>query len=432
MENYNFEPEDLDNINDKKSDFFAFVAENVKNFVDLGLMKYESLDSAEKSFWKVFTKNHQEIRTDEKLVRHFVLRKKEKLSKELVTPLFMGTLYSDLPDNVQKEYWKQMLGFFLVFELHHKSKSDVIINTLVPEIEKCVQEEQQILQDELDNTQSESLVETNDDVGKKLRAKLGRQARSRAPGSKSSAELNPNGGFDISKLNSMMASFGLDPSNPSSLDPSKLMDVVGKMMENTDPDSNPLAQLGLDEDMKNLNMGNLLNQLMPGVTDTKNENLMEALKLDITSTMGNLESADQVFDLTKKLGEKYQNMITSGQLDPTEIVGSLMGLMSDKQFTEELSKIDVSKIKPEDMVTKMMSEVSPEMLGQLTGGAGLEGLDLGNIGSLVSSVAGLAGAGSNQTQTQTSLPETELTPEQLEELEEYYNKIQVESQPELD
>jgi hypothetical protein len=210
------------------------------------------------------------------------------------------------------------------------------------------------------------------------------------------------------------------------------MDIVGKMMENTD--SNPLAQLGLDEDMKNLNMGNLLNQLMPGVADTKNETLMEALKSDITSTMGNLESADQVFELTKKLGEKYQNMIASGDLDPNEIVGSLMGLMTDKQFTEELSKIDVSKIKPEDMVTKMMSEVSPEMLGQLTGGAGLgglEGLDLGNIGSLVSSVAGLAGAGSNPSQV-AAVPETELTSEQLNELEEYYNKIQVESQPELD
>jgi len=428
MENYNFEPEDLDNINDKKSDFFAFVAENVKNFVDLGLMKYESLDLEEKNFWKVFTKNHQEIRDDEKLVRHFVLRKKEKLSKELKTPLFMGSLYGDLPSNVQKEYWNQMLGFFLVFELHHKSKSDVIVNTLVPEIEKCIQEEEQKLKEQLANIQSQSLLSNNDDISKKLKSKLGRQARSRAPGSNPAAA---GAGFDISKLNSMMASFGLDPSNPASLDPTKLMDVVGKMMENTDPNSNPLAQLGLDEDMKNLNMGNLLNQLMPGVTDTKNENLMEALKSDITSTMGNLESADQVFDLTKKLGEKYQNMIASGQVDPTEIVGSLMGLMTDKEFTEELSKIDVSKIKPEDMVTKMMSEVSPEMLGQLTGGAGLEGLDLGNIGSLVSSVAGLAGAGSNQSQTQP-LPETELTPEQLKELEEYYNKIQVESQPELD
>jgi hypothetical protein len=308
MENYSFEPEDIDNINDKKSDFFAFVAENVKNFVDLGLMEYESLDLAEKSFWKVFTKNHQEIRADEKLVRHFILRKREKMSKELETPLSMVTMYDDLPDNVKKEYWKQMLGFFLVFELHHKSKSDIIVNTLIPEIEKCVQEEeQQILQAELLSNQPKTLVQTNDDLSKKLKAKLGRQARSRALESNPSVGPNPNAGFDMSKLNSMMANFGLDPSNPSSLDPSKLMDIVGKMMENTD--SNPLAQLGLDEDMKNLNMGNLLNQLMPGVTDTKNETLMEALKSDITSTMGNLESADQVFELTKKLGEKYQNMI---------------------------------------------------------------------------------------------------------------------------
>jgi hypothetical protein len=417
MENYNFEPEDIDNINDKKSDFFAFAAENIKNLVDLGLIEYESLDIVEKNFWKIFTKNHQEIRADEKLVRHFILKKREKLFKELQIPLFMGSIYDDLPNNVQNEYWKQMLGFFLVFELHHKSKSDVIINTLIPEIEKCVQEEENL------QSQQSQQVQTNNELDKKLKTKLGRQSRLTSP----KTNVNTDG-FDISKLNKMMSNFGLDPSNPSSLDPSKLMDLVGKMMENTD--SNPLAQLGLDEDMKNLNMGNLLNQLIPGVADTKNENLMEALKSDITSTMDTLESADQVFELTKKLGEKYQNMIKSGEFDSSEIVGSLMGLMTDKQFTDELSKIDVSKIKPEDMVTKMMSEVSPEMLSQLSGG---DGLDLANIGSLVSSVAGLAGVGSTASQVAVDpTPETELTSDQLDELEEYYNKIQVESQPEID
>jgi hypothetical protein len=430
MENYNFEPEDLDNINDQKSDFFAIVAEQVKNLVELGVLKYEKLDSAEKSFWKVFTKNHQEIRSDEKLIRHFALKKKDKLAKELKTPLFASDIYGDLPEHVQKRYWNLILGFFLVFELHHKDKSDIIINTLVPEIEKGIQELAQAQAQQLVVlSQSSDQVQTNDELGKKLRTKLGRQAKARAPGS------NPAlaGGFDMSKLNSMMSSFGLDPSNPDSLDPSKLMGVMSKMMGSLDsgePGSNPLEQLGLDGDMKNLDMGSLLTQLMPGVTDSANQNLMQVLKSDITGTMGNLESADQVFEMTKKLGEKYQNMISSGQVDPTEIVGSLMGLMTDKQFTDELSKIDISKIKPEDMVTKMLSEVSPEMLGQLTGGSGLEGLDLGNIGSLV---AGLAGSATGSTQAPTNLaPEPELTPEQLKELEEYYSRIQVESQPELD
>jgi hypothetical protein len=113
--------------------------------------------------------------------------------------------------------------------------------------------------------------------------------------------------------------------------------------------------------------------------------------------------------------------------------------MTDKKFTEELGKIDVSKIKPEDMMSKMMSEISPEMISQLTGGLGgngeTGGLDLGNIGSLVSSVAGLAGTGSSSVQnSSTQEPEKELTPEQIRELEEYYSNINIDnsSQPELD
>jgi hypothetical protein len=88
----------------------------------------------------------------------------------------------------------------------------------------------------------------------------------------------------------------------------------------------------------------------------------------------------------------------------------------------------MSKIKPEEMVSKMMSEISPEMLSGLAGG---DGLDLGNIGSLVSSVAGLT-SGSSSAPSSAVQEEKELTPEQLKELEEYYSNIKVDSQPELD
>lgn len=419
MKHYNFSAENIDDINTQKSNFFSDVASQVTGLVDLGIFKFENLDLAEKSFWKIFTENHLEIRSDERLVRHFILRKKEKLSKELKTPLFMSDMYGDFPAVTTNEFWKFIHAMFLIFETSHESKSEAIVNTLAEELEKVLEKEQQALS----NTTMES--SGSKELGKKLHNKIGRKSRQRAG-------QEPQ--FDMSKLNSMMSSFGLDPSNPDSLDPSKLMGVMSKMMSSMDSDSgsNPLEQLGLGSDMKDIDMGNLLNQFMPGVSDSKNENLMSSLMSDITSTMGNLESADQVFDMTKQLGQKYQNMIMSGEVDPSEIVGSLMGLMTDKKFTEELGKIDVSKIKPEDMMSKMMSEISPEMIGQLTGGIGggseLGGLDLGNIGSLVSTVTGLAG-GSNASNPTSSVQEKELTPEQIKELEDYYNNLNLNTQP---
>ena len=433
MKEYNFSPENIDDINTQKSNFFSELTCDLTNLIDLGICNYESIDNVEKSFWKVFTSNHIEIRSDERLVRHFILRKKEKLSKELKTPLFGSEIYTDLPEKTKSAFWKFSQTMFLLFETSHEAKSQPIVNTLTEELEKVLakEEEQQIVV----NTSTNGDLTNKDELTKKLRNKIGRQAKSRSHGS--NPLLNQSHpAFDMNKLNSMMSSFGLDPSNPESLDPSKLMDVMGKLMgSSSDPSNpdqpNPLEQLGLGSDMKDLDVGNLINQFMPGMADAKNENLMKTLMQDITSTMGNLDSADQVIDTTKKLGQKYQELIASGEVDPSEIIGSLMGLMTDKNFNEELGKIDMSKIKPEEMVSKMMSEISPEMLSGLTGGNG--GLDLGNIGSLVSSVAGLTGTGAAPGTTSTAgQEEKELTPEQLKELEEYYSNIQVESQPELD
>jgi len=425
MKEYNFSPENIDDINSQKSNFFTDLTSELANLIDLELYSYSTIDKVEKSFWKVFTSNHLEIRSNERLVRHFILMKKEKLVKELTTPLFGSDLYTNLPDKSKSSFWKFSHTMFLLFETAHENKSQAIINTLTEELEKVLKQEQEQI---VVNTTGD--LANKDELTKKLHNKLGRQAKSRSHGANPLLnQANPS--FDMSKLNSMMSSFGLDPSNPESLDPSKLMDVMSKLMGGLDSNSNsdqpnPLEQLGLGSDMKNLDVGNLINQFMPGMADSKNENLMSSLMEDITSTMGNLESADQVIDTTKKLGQKYQDLIVSGQVDPSEIIGSLMGLMTDKNFNEQLGKLDMSKIKPEEMVSKMMSEISPEMLSGLTGGEG--GLDLGNISSLVSSVAGLTSSGANAGTT--GQDELELTADQLKELEEYYSNIQVEAEPE--
>jgi hypothetical protein len=179
------------------------------------------------------------------------------------------------------------------------------------------------------------------------------------------------------------------------------------------------------ENIENMDMGKMLNTIMPGMETKKNDVLMNDLINDITSNMGNLESSDQVFEITKQLGEKYQKMIISGEIDSSEVIGSLMGLMTDKKFTEELSKIDMSKIKPEEMVSKMMENISPEMLGGLTNG----NMDLTNIGSLITGITGMAGNTGMLGKTgevKQEVEQKELTAEQLKEMEDYYSKLNLE------
>ena len=394
----------------QKSDFFSLISKENANLIDLEVLNYKDFDNAEKNFWSSFVENHNEIRSDIKLTRHFILKKKEKLIKELKSPLFMCNIYDNLLENSKLEYWKFVQTVFLLFETVHNEKNDAIINTLSSELEKMVQEE----------INSKEKVNTKEKVNSKEKpvenlmdgfdmSKLGDLM----------GGLTGESGFDMSKLGDLMSGLG-GSNSESGFDMSKLGDLMQGLS-------------GGSENMGDIDMGKMLNSLMPGLDNKKNESLMTNLMNDITSTMGNLESTDQVFEITKQLGEKYQKMITSGEIDPTEIVGSLMGLMTDKKFNEELTKLDMSKINPEEMVSKMMEKVSPDMLGEVMGSVGSTNgnLDIANIGSLISGVTSLGNSHTSKTKLETE-ESVNLTAEQIQEMEDYYSNIKIDSQLELD
>ena len=417
MKNYNFTAENIDEINRQKSEFFSLISEQSSNLIDLQVLSYSELDNAEKLFWTKFIQNHEEIRGDIKLTRYFILRKKDKLVKELKTSLFMSNIYDNLMEETKNEYWKFVHTVFLLLESYHNEKNDAIINTLTSELEKILNKEQ----------------EQEEEQDKKEDKKEDKKGEKKVKNRKMGRLKNKENDFDMSKMNEMFGkmSGGLDMSKigemMGGLDLSKIGEMMGGLMNNNGSENIDMSKIGEmmgglmnnngSEKMENIDMGKMLNTLMPGVENKKNDVLMQDLMNDITSKMSNIESSEQVFEITTQLGEKYQNMITSGEINSSEILGSLMGLMTDKKFTEELSKIDMSKINPEEMVTKMMEKVSPEILG----GVNNENMDLSNIGSLISGITG------GQKKETEPVKEQDLTQEQLKEMEDYYSKLEIET-----
>ena len=122
MENYNFTPENIDDVNIQKTAFYEIFLEECSNLLDLGVLVKDNIDNSYKEFWTKFIKNHLEIRSEIRLTRHFILKKNDKLAKELKTSLFMKDIYSDLMDQSKREYWKFVHTVFLIFETVHKEK----------------------------------------------------------------------------------------------------------------------------------------------------------------------------------------------------------------------------------------------------------------------------------------------------------------------
>ena len=405
MQNYNFTPENIDDINGQKSEFFSLVLEQTEDLVNLGILSHNDFETADKLFWTKFIQNHEEIRSDIKLTRHFIIKKKDKLIKELKTSLFMSNIYDKFMDDTKSQYWKFVHTVFLLLESCHNEKNDAIINTLTGELAKLIKLE--VVEERVETSGQES---SKSSMSGRLKNKKLNKKQDELDMSKINDLL---GGMDMSKMGEMLG--GMDMSKMGEMLGGMDMSKIGEMMKGI-PGENG------SEDM---DMSKMLSTIMPGMETKKNDILMNDLIHDITSNMGNLESSDQVFEITKQLGEKYQKMIISGEIDSSEVIGSLMGLMTDKKFTEELSKIDMSKIKPEEMMSKMMENISPEMLGGLTNG----NMDLTNIGSLITGITGMAGNTGMLGKTgevKQELEQKELTEEQLKEMEEYYSKLSLE------
>jgi len=366
MENYNFVAENIDDINVQTGIFFNLLKDQSNKLIEIDK---KTLIILEKTLWSVFINNHLEIRQNMKLTRYFILKKMNKLNKELKTQLYMKNIYDNLLDITQDEYWKFIHTLFILFETAHIDKDDAIINTIAAELLKLENEKLN------EKSKEENRIVVNNNKTKQT-------------------------------LNNMMDNLGMNST-----------DTMTKMLE---------MAANMTNDKNEFDLSKMMKTFMPDIESKKNDSLMQDLMSDITSSMGSMENVNDVFDKTKKLGEKYQQMISNGDLDAGEILGSLMGLMSDEKFNNELSKLDISKLNPQDMMSKMTSELAPELMKEMTGPD--SNLD---IGTLLSSISGLNtkdGTDNGISSLLSSLTstkidnkdETKLTTEQLKEMEEYY------------
>jgi hypothetical protein len=391
MENYNLNAEIIDDINSQKTIFFKSIDKELILLVDIGLLDKKIIKNLEKKFMSIIIQNHLEIRSNINLTRYFILKKKEKLNKELKDKLYMTNIFNDLKEETKNEYWRFIHTIFLLLESVHNNKDDAIINTLTLELEKEI-----IVEEEIEKKIEDKIVNVNK-KNKKNNFKPNKDILS---------------GFDFSKLS----------------------DIISQISNNKG-----------DEEF---DISKMLKSFIPNMETSQNKDLMSELMTDIKDSLTNVENSDQIFDLTKKLGQKYQNMIAEGNIEPKEILGSLMGLMTDDSFSKELSKIDLSKLKPEDMLGKMMSEISPEILKNMTGGnddlnlssilsnmsGGSGDMNLSsilsnmsggsgdmNLSSILSNIPNMALNQSSESKVETN--QEPLTSEQIAEMEEFYANV---------
>jgi hypothetical protein len=331
MDNYNFTQEIINDIETNLESLINNLITKNISLKEFNLIDNDFLKDKFNYFDKNFRLIHEEIRGNIKKVRHFILRKKEKLNKELTSPLIFLNILDILDETDRKTIWDFLHLSFLIYENYHINKNDLIVNTLIEEINK---------------NKTEKIDEENiQDKFKDMLSNLGSNK-------------------DIENLTSMFKNFA---------------DTEGK------PD-----------------LQKMFKSFLPNMNTNVNDNLTKELIMDIKKSLSNTSNADDIFNSTKQLGEKYQEMISSGKIDTSEIISSLVGLIDNTELSNELSSMDLSNMpKPEEMLNKLVGEM-PENF---------------NIGSVISALG-------NETKKKEE-PNIELTEQQVQELQEYYEQIKI-------
>ena len=333
------------------------IKDNLDKMIDKLISKNESLiqfnyltDEFIKNKFEMFNNefklNHNEIRQKIKKVRHFILRKKDKLKKELDNPLFLSNILDMLDDNDKKIVWEFLHLNFLLYENYHINKNELIINTLIDELNK--NKEEPINSDNLENKMKEFMN-------------------------------------------------NLTSSNPEA--------GLGSGIENiTNMFKNLTENNGEEPDIQKMLKG-----LIPNMGENENGELTKEIISDIKESLLKTSNVDEIFNSTKKLGEKYQGMITSGEINTTEILSSLIGLIDNTELKNELSNIDITNMpKPEEMLNKLVGDM-PENF---------------NLGTMLSALSqGQMQGGNDNSNNNTK--DMVLTDNQIKEMEEYYEKLKI-------
>jgi len=326
------------------------------------------------NYFDEFKEFHSIARINQRFMKCFIKQNMTKYKKELENDKdeIIIPLNEYLSNNV---VWQYLHIMFLLFENSHDKMDNELLSALAKKID----------------TVTTPVDKQKIDLGEILKS-------------------DSNG----VSLNDMMKSMSSDPNI------NKMMKgmMSGNNMENM------MKSMMNDEDG---GISNLLNNplLQNFQNKSVNSNLLNTIIGDIKDNLNNNSGdIDTLINNTKEMGKKYQDLVTSGQMSMDEMLGSMMGIISNpEEIAKSVGEIDISKLPdPEKLIEKLSSELGTDgaqMMQNMKDMMNNQGDDHNfNPASLISTLmSGVSDKGNKS--------DIQLTPEQIQEMEEFYSKLQL-------
>lgn len=190
----------------------------------------------------------------------------------------------------------------------------------------------------------------------------------------------------IEKLTSKIEEFTQESSNSEDEDTEDEDDISETSEEKQKKVDN------LKNTLQNLDLSKLMNTVgtqngSSTSSSTSSKPVIKTMLGDIKNMLSNTDGnqSNNILEMSNNLSSKYQEMISSGQLDVNDLVSGVFGLLNDSSaIDEEFGDFDTSKLPDTNkLMTDMSKDPTLKDMMQKMGGANGK-MDMGAISSLMS------------------------------------------------
>jgi hypothetical protein len=149
---------------------------------------------------------------------------------------------------------------------------------------------------------------------------------------------------------------------------------------------------------------------------------------DIKTNINNSEGVDDLFNSTKNIGEKYKTMFDNGEINMSDLMSSMMNIMSNpKNISETIKEIDVKKLPDmNSIVNKLVTEVkSNDEIKNMMNSDMLKNMNFDPSNKDFNPMDIISNMMSGVSNNVTDVNESPLTNEQITEMENFYSNLNI-------
>lgn len=336
MENFNLNDKHKKDITRMIFKFYNIFEPAAKDSCELSLINKDQINIKRVEFLESFIKSYEIIRTDEKLIKYFVLGNITKLNKNLNSENILPFLNCiEYMPNVEEEYFILLRNIAVILENSRKEKDLVLLNTIKSVIEKK------------ENERQDKIIEEAEKELKKSKLTEKKEENSEIPSISSlitkldSIPESKNFKIGDTSIGDMLSNI-LGNSTHEDID-SSIKEEVSNNSQLKSLITTLNSTIEGNNEGKGLDLVGLMSSLIPDSSNGENS-LTETIINDILAVFDKENDDEKLMKIFRSKVYKYVKMFNDKTVNFMDVLSCLLNIIKDDEKTKILESVDLTRV----------------------------------------------------------------------------------------